>query len=380
MSKALEGKNILLISPQAWHKVRVSKHHYATVLAERGNKVFFLNPPGSSQGFAITHSGLSNLDIVDYSPFFPLSIRFRSSQLFDLLMKWQVKLLLRKLKVSFDIVWCFDPNLYTDLSVFSAPVKIFHPVDLFDQKSAYITASTAQVIFSVSPSILEKFSSLGVPSFLINHGLGKEFVSVAQDQTSAESRQRKKIGYVGNLQIPYLDRDLLRKVIYACPEVDFHFIGPYESGQSSLGNGDKEARSFIKYLQASSNVVLMGPMGTEELAGYMKQLDAFLICYSSNIQGYDLSNTHKMLEYLSTGKPVISTPIKAYVDHGDIISMPLRLEERSYPEFFINGIKNISGMMSAEKIRMRKTLALANTYYQQTERIAAILTDLKLSY
>ena len=45
---SLRNKTILIISPQAWGKMFLSKHHYAIELAKRGNAVYFLNPPGEN--------------------------------------------------------------------------------------------------------------------------------------------------------------------------------------------------------------------------------------------------------------------------------------------------------------------------------------------
>jgi hypothetical protein len=43
----LRNKTVLLISPERWGKMRVSKHHYAIELADRNCKVYFLEPPSN---------------------------------------------------------------------------------------------------------------------------------------------------------------------------------------------------------------------------------------------------------------------------------------------------------------------------------------------
>ena len=43
----LDLYSILIISPEAWNGHFVSKHHYAVSLANRGYKVYFLNPPSN---------------------------------------------------------------------------------------------------------------------------------------------------------------------------------------------------------------------------------------------------------------------------------------------------------------------------------------------
>ena len=39
------NKKIIIISPESWGINFVSKHHYAKELANKGNEVYFLNPP-----------------------------------------------------------------------------------------------------------------------------------------------------------------------------------------------------------------------------------------------------------------------------------------------------------------------------------------------
>jgi glycosyltransferase involved in cell wall biosynthesis len=375
----LTGKKILLISPQSWHKVRVSKHHYATTLSDLGNEVYFLNPPSdSAKGIEIKESNYPGVKVVDYKLFFPLFLRFKFKAIFKFLMSFQIRKILRKINTDFDLVWCFDPNLYTDLNAFKARVKIFHPVDVFSHDEALQVAKSADVIFSVSPSILNAFGSAGKPLYHINHGLGKAFISMAEQMPSEMKYSgRREIGYIGNLQIPYLNKRLLEDVILAKPDIDFHFIGPFQSGHSSLSDGKQVSDQFVDFLKSQANVILHGPVGSSELPELMQNLDGFLICYSGNIPGYDLSNTHKMLEYLSTGKPIISTPIQAYLDHQDIIAMPSGIDEQEYPSFFIDALSKLADMDSISDQLKRKTLALENTYDKQVERIDKIIRNMK---
>lgn len=379
-TKVLSGKRILVISPQAWDKVRVSKHHYAITLAEKGNTVFFLNPP-SDEGPSMRQEETSypGLSIIHYRPFFPVAIRFRLGWLFRRLMAVQVKRLMREIG-GVDIVWCFEPNLYADLEIFGARVKIFHPVDVFTQDHAVKVAKSADVIFSVSPTILSYFSHLGKPGYFVNHGLGKDFVLRALERREVfpPMGEKRKMGYVGNLLIPYIDRDLLRNVIEGCADVEFHMIGPYASGQSSLGSGSNDAEAFIRFLLSCSNVVLTGPMGSAQLAERLAKMDGFLICYSNKHAGYDLSNSHKILEYLSAGKAIITTPVLAYLDKTELVTMPVGLPEEEYPRFFIDAISNLENLNTDLMQEKRRQFALENTYQNQVARIEQILQELKL--
>lgn len=48
MPFSFNNKTILIISPEPWGKMMISKHHYALELAKLGNEVYFLNPPNNN--------------------------------------------------------------------------------------------------------------------------------------------------------------------------------------------------------------------------------------------------------------------------------------------------------------------------------------------
>lgn len=370
----LKGKTILIISPQGWHKVRVSKHHYAVALAEAGNTVYFLNPPDDQvQGVRVSESGIPGLHLVEFSTFFPMKIRFRLRKLYDWLMSFQIKKILKKIGARIDVIWCFDPNLYNDLGKFDAQVRIFHPVDVFSGRNAQLVAGSSDVLFSVSPSILSYFSPIGKPSFFINHGLGKDFTQLTSGTHLTVPGEFKHICYVGNMLIPYLDHELVRGIVQAFPDKHFHFVGPYRSDQSTLGDGDHKAGELIRFLLSQPNVTLHGSKGSADLAEILRQMDCFLICYTGRFPGYDLSNSHKILEYLSTGKPVVSSPVLAYQDKQHLLYMPSGKDEHTYVDFFVETISSLPELESEQLMKERRSFALSNTYSQQVERIDQIL-------
>jgi glycosyltransferase involved in cell wall biosynthesis len=249
---------------------------------------------------------------------------------------------------------------------------------VFEQKSAIETATSAEAIFSVSPTILSKFEQVRVPKYLIQHGLGKEFVMRAklklkQAEFQLRPDSHTTVGYVGNLLIKYIDRDLIIGIIRSCPDTKFLMIGPYESGQSSLGGGSADDIRFIYALKSMPNVTLTGPKSGEDLLDLMDTCDAFIICYSDRLPGYDLSNTHKMFEYLSTGKAVISTPILAHHANRELITMPGGEDESNYLIFFTSAIKRLYELNEPGLQRRRIELAIDNSYDRQIEKIESCL-------
>ena len=87
-----------------------------------------------------------------------------------------------------------------------------------------------------------------------------------------------------------------------------------------------------------------------------------------------MANPHKILEYLSTGKPVVSHYIDEYRDHRDIICMAD--DNKALPGLFSLVSKNLRNYNSSELIDKRKNIAKDNTYSLQIDRIEKFLFNL----
>ena len=221
----LTGKTILILSPQAWGKMFVSKHHYAIGLAKRGNTVYFLNPPDQEEterkqeeterkeAIEITSSQIDpHLFLIEHRLFFPYRLKFRALPLFHWLMKFHVSHLLKKINRPVDIVWSFDlGNLYPLHFFGKQPYKIFHPVDEPLHAPAIEAARGAEIIFSVTKEILEKYNQFKVPRHFINHGVSDEFLIADKPENSAGVSTR--IGFSGNLLRPDIDRNTLLTIV-----------------------------------------------------------------------------------------------------------------------------------------------------------------------
>lgn len=368
-----KNKVILLISSEKWGKIFISKHHYALTLAELDNTVYFLNPvefsiPRGTINIEASEQN-KNLLIVTFRPFFPWFLKFHAKLLFQFLMKLQIDKILKKIKKDIDIVWDFNCSyLFNELSIFKASIEIFHPVDMLDDKAAF---KKADIIFSVSQQILNDYKVLDIPKFLINHGLSKEFIELAnQCGVLNTNRVRKKICYIGNLLIPSLDRSIIKEIIVAHPALDFIFIGPYEKGNNNIISEYKAVdNEFVNYLKRFHNVILLGVLNCKEIVECIADYDAFLLCYK-NSQSYRCDNSHKILEYLSTGKVVISTPVSFYRGLGLI---EMSDEKNEFHLLFNKVINNLDHYNSPQLIKKRKDFAKCNSYEKHVKEIELLI-------
>jgi hypothetical protein len=377
-STGLIGKTILIISPQSWGKMFVSKHHYAIELAKRGNKVFFLNPPeekgNKGERIIVEPSELSdNLMLVQHALWFPYAIKFHALPLFHWLMKFHVHKLL-KITGPIDIVWSFDlGNLYPFRLWGNDVYRVFHPVDEPLNSVAINSAQKADIIFSVTHEILEKYKVYPVPRHFINHGISEDFLQWQYKDNKPDESVR--VGFSGNLLRGDIDREMMLRIIRENPSVIFECWGSYTSTQSNIGGGENEATQiFISTLKQLKNVILHGPVSSAALAKAIHQMDAFLICYDVQKDQSKGTNYHKVIEYLSTGKVIISNNISTYQQYPGLIEMiEDRENNQSLPGVFSQVIKNLQQYNSSVNQDLRMSFARDNTYNRQIERIETIL-------
>ena len=179
----LKNKTIIIISPQAWGNMFISKHHYAIELAKRGNDVYFLNPPdqiktNKKSYIEIVKSGdIRGLSFINHKLSFPYNLKFHALPIFHFLMKYHVQKILKKINKPVDIIWAFDLGNIYPLKFFGKKTyKIFHPVDEPLDKIAIDSAKGANIIFSVTNEIIEKYQKFHVPKHFINHGISNDFL------------------------------------------------------------------------------------------------------------------------------------------------------------------------------------------------------------
>lgn len=376
----LRNKTVYLISPERWGKMRISKHHYALELADQGCTVYFIEPPTlDTQGVTIRQTDdHPRVYVVTYKPVFR-GERFLPAVIFEWLLRRQIRLLVDQIGRKPDVVWCFQSFLFRNLSWFGAPVRIFFLADQFNKQGTPPEVDSASLVLAVSDTIYNRIRAGNKSVFRINHGLQKYFHAAIPEALASASdlpaESHRTVGYLGNLRIESMDRDAILTVIEAHPELTFIFWGSYKTNELNLGGlQDHDSDRFIAQLEAKSNVQLRGAFHGQELLSQMKEVDLFWQCFKLNLTVFsDGSNSHKMLEYLSTGKPVISQPLSSYKG-SDLIYM-MSPSDRDFPSFFSATLKKLQAGEDPALSRRRMEFAKDNSYAAQLRRIEEMLTS-----
>ena len=354
----LKDKQILIISPQNWNTRKVSKHHYAREFAKSA-EVYFLNPPNYgflNQGIKLKEIS-DNLIVVDFILPIPKFFKFKWNNVF----RFFVSRFVAKLKTKIghiDFLWNFDNGTYfKEEALFDTAVKVFHPVDDFQITMDYNYLSY-DIGFAVSPDILYKVPIKN--KLFINHGVIDLYLDDKKKQIVKPKIKPHKAVYVGNLSIRFLDIITMEKVITEHNDILFEFIGDYDV-----------KTDFIKFLEAQKNVKLLGPIYGKDLEVEINNADIFLLCYKKQ-QGYFGDNSHKILEYMSTGNVIVSSYLSVYKDLK-LFPMSLNPENEDYVDLFSEVILNFEEHNSKVARIGRVNYATDNTYSKQVKRIEDFL-------
>jgi teichuronic acid biosynthesis glycosyltransferase TuaH len=121
--------------------------------------------------------------------------------------------------------------------------------------------------------------------------------------------QSKVAGYVGTLHSERLDLNLIAEVASLLPAVEFVFIGP-----NCLSAQQTAA------LTTHANVKILGPIDYERLPSFIKCLDVCITPHKVSPFTESLDPL-KLYEYMSTGKPIVSTPCAGFRDLPELVSV-----------------------------------------------------------
>lgn len=369
---------VYILSSERWGTMRVSKHHYALELAEQGSEVYFIEPPAlSNKGISIKNSDEhQRLHIVNYKPVYR-GERFLPVFIYHFLLRWQIGLLKKAIGRQPDVVWCFEPYRFLNLKWFGAPVSLFFAADLFPRNYLPPEAGSADLCIGISDSIVRELHISGRPVYFINHGLNRHFAELAgkkiQNGIAAQPVYKIKTGYIGNLLMEAPDRESMRRVIEANDDVQFVFWGQYEAKGNLGGHDNPQVGAFIDFLKSRKNVELRGPVHPSKLSNEMQDMDLFWICWTINKNKlWDGSNSHKMMEYFSTGRPVVSHYMSTYRD-SKLIDMLPTTDNDNYASLFSQVLERIRKGEPEEVQKARMRFALDNAYGRHVATIEELI-------
>jgi glycosyltransferase involved in cell wall biosynthesis len=363
------GERILIISPESWGKSMLSKHHYAVELAKMGNEVHFLLPPWADRELALKHA---HQDVhLLFDNFSIKGARFLPS----LFRKWIYRRIVQDMERAvggaFTLVWSFDNSRFFDLDCFSQAWRIHHMMDYHTDYQTAIASRSAHLNLGVTDGIVDKLRTYNRKAHFVQHGYATVPAIPCQLPTVQTT---KKALYTGNLLMPFVHWPWLHALVASRTDVHFFLAGSY--GLSNLNEqvNDDQLRE-IQTIARQSNVTLLGECSPGQMQDLFTQVDVLFFAYRSNEFPEILANSHKIMAYLASGKPIVCHQILQYLNQPDLLYMCDTLDK--YVATFKDVIDHPERYATSNLVEKRRDWALQNTYVHQIERVFQLTKSLQ---
>lgn len=367
-------KIIYIISYENWGDMHMSKHHYAKALGMMGNTVYFINGPDRRKSLKrgeikIEKTICEGVYSISHRPWIPLFLKEKLKYIYYIGIRAHIKSLIRATNQKPDIVWTFDAGNSLPLSYFKSLIKIYMPVDgPFGHQQELDAAKEATLIISVTERILTRYLDCTAPKLLINHGVSPIFIS---EKIRTILNQPIRVGYSGSLVRNDLDIEVFLNIITSYPDMIFEFWGENNPEKSSIHlpqDISEKTKNFLEILKGSQNVILHGAVPSHDLAFGLQRMDILLIAY--NIKNDQ--NHHKVLEYLGSGKTIVSSYMSSYdtLETKKLLLMSQNKENNDeLPQLFSYALNNLADLNNEVRQNERISHAKQFTYENQIGQI-----------
>lgn len=360
----LQGKCILIISAEPWNGLHMSKHHLAEALVARGARILWLDRPSCGFG-PVTLQRDGCVERVGYHHWLRGIERLPKT-----VQRWYHGKLLAAIEASsgqqVDMVWSFDGSRLVHFPR-AGRLFIFHPVDLTVLDARPEAARVADLVLTVSRTILNRIQLLApdVPAFHIGHALDPIWLSGSRPNVAHAAGKRPVVACAGNMAIRYLDWEVLHAEAAAHPEADFRFIGPYDPLPTD---------PWFLRLRKLSNVAFKGLHSKEQMVPELRAADVLLLCYRADLWPDELSNSHKLLEYLSTGDVIVASATDEYAGiEADVLLMANSRWE--HPVLLAQVLNDMERYNAPERRAARIAMAAAHTTTAHVDQLERIIQE-----
>jgi glycosyltransferase involved in cell wall biosynthesis len=256
------------------------------------------------------------------------------------------------------ILWCSSPEQVIRIKEMDYDYIVYDIVDDYSHEfkvwNVYVEdmLKAADIVFTASDRLYQKFFQRHGKVYLVKNGVDTDNFSLDKNKIPRDiPRRRRIVGYVGALAT-WVDWDLVRYI--SDSNYDFVFIGAkYGDVNVNLNN----------------NIYFLGERKYEELPYYISNFNCCIIPFKVN-EMTNSCNPIKLYEYMSLGKPVVSTAIEeaVKVKNNCYIS-------RGNDDFIENIVKSIEED-NEDLVISRRNFALNNSW---DKRVSFIIEKLKLN-
>lgn len=258
-----------------------------------------------------------------------------------------------------DLLWVVDPSCVNLKGIFNERLMVYDCVDDFPflKLKQHKMMKAADIIITTSKPLFLDLKKYKKDVYLIQNGCDISFfdnhknLPIDWQPPIAEGRV---IGYIGALAF-WVDTNILADIAVKFPKENILLVG----ANISLNN-----------LPQLKNISFVGHQSYDRIPAYLERMDVALIPFKQN-QITRATNPIKMYEYLSLGKPVVSSLIPEVVPYKEFIYISKDKEE------FINNINIALNETDTSLKEGRRGIAINNSWKSRVNEIEAILKQYK---
>jgi glycosyltransferase involved in cell wall biosynthesis len=208
-----------------------------------------------------------------------------------------------------------------DLSIYHIDDEYsFSPTEIEVPLAERQLLESADQVFIHSPQLMKRKGGFNPNTELIPNGVDyRMYATAAPEPEDLRNIPHPRIGYVGYLK-RMLDFSLLLELSRRHPHWSFVFVGPKRP--------HPDIDEALEQLARLPNVYFLGGKPSAELGAYPQHLDACIMPYRID----DYTNCIyplKLHEYLASGTPVVSAPIRSVLEFGNVVTLASTGEEWS---------------------------------------------------
>lgn len=359
----LRDKNILVISPERWDGLHMSKHHVSQGLVARGNRVWFWGPtpPGTRRVRLERNAFVTKV----FAPHWLKGVNRAPLWLNKWYYKERINRIAEAAGVRFDIIWCFDTSR---LQAFpDVPgLRLLHLVDYDILYSGHGLMRSADLIVTTADAINDKVRTIAPQARVhkVGHALDARWLHGSAELSAPRSDVPRTCVYAGQFFNTYIDWDALLATAEAHPGISFQYVG----------NVDHDFPSDpFQRLRRLPNVSFTGLKTKDELVPIVRGADILIFCFMTDKKMLERANPHKVLEYLSTGNVIVGSWTLEYEGHQHLLIMTP--DRAGFVPAFQQAVDHFAALNAREKRAERIAFASERTIDHLLDHVELLLAD-----
>ena len=200
----------------------------------------------------------------------------------------------------------------------------------------------SQVTFFSSSELVRKKGSKANQFKLIMNGADYDHFYIEPEKSIIKSKIVLYMGVVSD----WCDIQLIEYIVEHQQDFTFWIVGPVR-------------KNLLKNIEHNKNVKLWGLVDYSHLPGILEKVEICIIPFDPNHKVIKSTNPIKLYEYLSSGKPVVSTNFEEVKKYSDVTYIAESKEE------FAEKIKLAHSENNMQKVKKRQSVAYDNRWEQR---------------